>query len=57
MAAFGELALHTWVVDTTPLAGALAAACSAGFNAVELRVKRRSGCREGELRCTSSWSW
>ena len=34
---FRGLALHTWTVDTTPLEGALAAAKSAGFDAVELR--------------------
>src|SRR5262245_48037388 len=32
-----RLALHTWAVDTTPLAAALAAAKAGGFNAVELR--------------------
>jgi len=32
-----RLALHTWTVDTTPLAAALAAARDGGFNAVELR--------------------
>ena len=35
--AFGRLALHTWTVDTTPLADALAAAKAGGFHAVELR--------------------
>lgn len=34
---FRGLALHTWTVDTTPLEGALAAARSGGFDAVELR--------------------
>jgi len=34
---FGRLALHTWTVDTTPLATALDAAKRAGFDAVELR--------------------
>jgi len=34
---FGRLALHTWTVDTTPLATALDAARQAGFDAVELR--------------------
>jgi 2-keto-myo-inositol isomerase len=34
---FGRLALHTWTVDTTPLATALDAAKQAGFEAVELR--------------------
>lgn len=32
-----RLALHTWTLDTTPLAEALAAARKAGWNAVELR--------------------
>ena len=32
-----RLALHTWSLDTTPLAAALAAAKAGGFNAVELR--------------------
>ncbi len=31
------LALHTWTLDTTPLAAAMAAARTAGFQAVELR--------------------
>ena len=34
---FGRLALHMWTIDTTPLATALDAARSAGFDAVELR--------------------
>jgi sugar phosphate isomerase/epimerase len=34
---FRGIALHTWTVDTTPLAGALAAAKEGGFDAVELR--------------------
>jgi sugar phosphate isomerase/epimerase len=37
MAAEFELALHTWTIDTTPLATALDAANAAGFDAVELR--------------------
>jgi len=32
-----RLAFHTWTLDTTPLAGALRAAKSGGWNAVELR--------------------
>lgn len=32
-----RLALHTWTLDTTPLADALAAAKKGGWNAVELR--------------------
>ena len=34
---FGRLALHLWTIDTTPLATALDAARSAGFDAIELR--------------------
>jgi 2-keto-myo-inositol isomerase len=34
---FGRLALHTWTLDTTPLATALDAAKVGGFDAVELR--------------------
>ncbi len=34
---FGRLALHTWTLDTTPLAIALDAAKQGGFDAVELR--------------------
>src|ERR1700746_186441 len=34
---FGRLALHIWTIDTTPLATALDAARSAGFDDVELR--------------------
>jgi len=34
---FGGLALHMWTIDTTPLATALDAARTAGFDAVELR--------------------
>ncbi len=34
---FRGLALHTWTVDTTPLAGALEAARAGGFDAIELR--------------------
>ncbi|MPZ37575.1 MAG: TIM barrel protein [Rhizobiales bacterium] len=37
MAQFGRLALHTWTIDTTPLAAALEAAREGGFDAVELR--------------------
>src|SRR6185436_8808031 len=36
-AKFGRLALHTWTIDTTPLAEALDAAKRAGYDAVELR--------------------
>lgn len=34
---FAGIALHTWTLDTTPLAGALAAARRGGADAVELR--------------------
>jgi sugar phosphate isomerase/epimerase len=34
---FGRLALHMWTIDTTPLAAALDAAKTGGFDAVELR--------------------
>ncbi len=34
---FGRLALHTWTLDTTLLPDAIAAARTAGFDAVELR--------------------
>ncbi len=46
---FRGLALHTWTVDTTPLEGALAAAKSAGFDAVELRRVDFMRCRERGL--------
>lgn len=34
---FAGIALHTWTLDSTELAGALAAAAAAGFDAIELR--------------------
>jgi sugar phosphate isomerase/epimerase len=34
---FGRIALHTWSLDTTPLADAISAAKAGGFEAVELR--------------------
>jgi sugar phosphate isomerase/epimerase len=34
---FGRLALHTWSLDNTPLAEAIAAAKTGGFDAIELR--------------------
>jgi 2-keto-myo-inositol isomerase len=37
MTTFGRLALHTWTMDTTPVAEAVAAAKAGGFDAVELR--------------------
>ena len=49
MATFGRLALHTWTVDTTPLDGALAAARTAGFDAVELRRLDFNRCFEAGM--------
>ncbi len=46
---FRGLALHTWTVDTTPLEGALAAAKSAGFDAIELRRIDFTRCQERGL--------
>ncbi len=46
---FRGLALHTWTVDTTPLEGALAAARSAGFDAIELRRIDFKRCEERGL--------
>lgn len=46
---FRGLALHTWTVDTTPLEGALAAARSGGFDAVELRRVDFLRCQERGL--------
>lgn len=47
MSAFqNRLALHTWTVDTTPLADALRVARDAGFNAVELRYVDFKRCIE-----------
>ncbi len=46
---FRGLALHTWTVDTTPLEGALAAAKSGGFDAVELRYLDFKRCEERGL--------
>lgn len=37
MAAMGRLALHTWTLDSTPLAAVLRVAKQAGWDAVELR--------------------
>src|SRR3712207_9137497 len=69
---FAGLALHTWTLDTTPLADALAAAKEAGFDAVELRridfrrafeqgqtneqVLQRSEERRVGKECRSRWS-
>jgi sugar phosphate isomerase/epimerase len=41
-----RLALHTWTLDTTPLAEALSAAKKAGWNAVELRRVDFTRCFE-----------
>ncbi|MEW6453651.1 MAG: sugar phosphate isomerase/epimerase family protein [Pseudomonadota bacterium] len=46
MTTFGRLALHTWSVDTTPLAPAIAAAREGGFDAVELRRTDFKRCYE-----------
>ena len=46
---FRGLALHTWTVDTTPLDGALAAAGSGGFDAVELRRVDFQRCHDRGL--------
>lgn len=46
---FRGLALHTWTVDTTPLEGALAAAKSGGFDAIELRRVDFTRCKERGL--------
>lgn len=41
-----RLAMHTWSLDTTPLADALRAIKSAGWNAVELRYVDFARCKE-----------
>jgi sugar phosphate isomerase/epimerase len=46
---FGQLALHTWTLDTTPLALALTAAREGGFDAVELRRTDFKRCYEQGL--------
>jgi 2-keto-myo-inositol isomerase len=46
---FGRLALHTWTLDTTPLATALDAARAAGFDAVELRRLDFTRCHEAGM--------
>lgn len=46
---FGRLALHTWTIDTTPLATALDAAKQAGFDAVELRRTDFKRCYEAGM--------
>ncbi len=46
---FGRLALHTWTIDTTPLAMALDAARRAGFDAVELRRIDFKRCYEAGM--------
>ena len=44
-----RLALHTWTLDTTPLADALRAAKRAGWNAVELRRVDFTRCLEAGM--------
>lgn len=44
-----RLALHTWTLDTTPLAGALRAISNAGWNAVELRRVDFARCFEAGM--------
>lgn len=44
-----RLALHTWTLDTTPLAEALRAARAAGWNAVELRRVDFTRCFEAGM--------
>jgi sugar phosphate isomerase/epimerase len=46
---FGRLALHTWTIDTTPLATALEAARQGGFDAVELRRTDFKRCYEAGM--------
>jgi sugar phosphate isomerase/epimerase len=46
---FGRLALHTWTVDTTPLATAIDAARQGGFDAVELRRTDFKRCYEAGM--------
>lgn len=43
---FGRLALHTWSLDTTPLADAIKAAKAGGFDGIELRRVDFLRCRE-----------
>lgn len=43
---FGRLALHTWTIDTTPLADALVAIRQAGYDAAELRRTDFKRCYE-----------
>jgi sugar phosphate isomerase/epimerase len=44
-----RLALHTWTLDTTPLAGVLRAAKEGGWNAVELRRVDFTRCFEAGM--------
>ena len=46
---FGRLALHTWTIDTTPLAEALVAVRDIGFDAVELRRVDFKRCYEAGM--------
>ena len=49
MTAHIKLALHTWTIDTTPLATALDASKAAGFDAIELRRSDVVQCYERGL--------
>ena len=44
-----RIALHTWTLDTTPLADALRIAREAGYNGVELRLVDFLRCRQAGL--------
>jgi len=46
---FGRLAMHTWTIDTTPLASALEAIRLAGFDAAELRRIDFKRCYEAGM--------
>src|SRR6516162_4322976 len=46
---FGRLALHMWTIDTTPLATALDAARTAGYDAVELRRTDFKRCHDAGM--------
>ena len=46
---FGRLALHTWTIDTTPLATALDAIGKAGYAAAELRRLDFKRCYEAGM--------
>jgi hypothetical protein len=44
-----RLALHTWTLDTTPLAQALSACRQGGWNAIELRRIDFARCHDAGL--------